>query len=118
MTTSDIKADEYFRSSTTTETYEPFIVNGTAVGEVHWIRQTAVGGNTLLAGLWRAEPLTTPYFFGEDEVIHALEGELEIVLETGESVTLTAGDIASFSKGTNSVWTVKSSFKKLFVISG
>lgn len=112
-------AAAYSASAVAAEEYEPFIVEGTAVGEVHWIRNEAAGDNsTLLVGLWRSEPITTPYFFGEDETIHALEGELRIELADGEVVTMQAGDIASFAKGTTSTWTVVSSFKKLFIISG
>ena len=59
------------------------------------------------------------YPFGADETIHALEGELVIdLVETGETVVLKPGDVASFTKGTKSTWTVTSPFKKLFVISG
>jgi len=37
--------------------------------------------------------------------------------ETGERVELKAGDIASFPKGTRSVWTFSEPFKKFTVIS-
>ena len=119
MSQNTTTAAAYKASTIDAEDYGPFMVDGTAVGEVHWIRNEAAGANdTLLVGLWRSEPTTVPYFFGEDETIHALEGELQITLESGEVVTLTPGDIASFDKGTKSTWTIMSSFKKLFIISG
>lgn len=105
-------------SSADAEAYEPFLVDGTAVGEVHWIRKEGSEGRTLFVGLWRHTPSTFPYNFGEDETIYALEGALEVAIDGGETVTLRAGDIYSFAKGTTSTWTVVEPFKKLFVISG
>jgi uncharacterized cupin superfamily protein len=109
---------EYSQSVADASAYEPFIVGGEAVGEVHWIRTEGAEGATLAVGLWRSEPASFPYPFNADETIHALEGELVIDLESGEKVVLGPGDIASFTKGTNSTWTVTAPFKKLFVISG
>lgn len=109
----------YARSAVTAEEWEPFVVGGEAVGEVHWIRTEGAEGATLNVGLWRSEPQSFPYPFTADETIHALEGELVIdMVETGEKVVLKPGDVASFTKGTRSTWTVTSPFKKLFVISG
>lgn len=110
---------EYARSVITAKEWEPFVVGGVAIGEVHWIRTEGAEGATLNVGLWRSEPQTFPYPFNADETIHALEGELIIdLVESGEKVTLKPGDVASFTKGTKSTWTVAEPFKKLFVISG
>lgn len=112
------KTAEYAKSETTTEDYEPFMVGGEAIGEVHWIRTEGAEGATLAVGLWRSEPQAFPYPFNADETIHALRGELVVDLESGEKVTLRPGDIASFTKGTKSMWSVTQPFEKLFVISG
>ena len=117
MTTNSTTA-AYFTSTTASTAYEPFLVAGEAAGEVHWIRNGGSGSSTLAVGLWRSEPSTFPYPFGDDETIHVLEGELDIELASGEVVCLTPGDVVSFPKGTESTWTVRSPFKKLFVISG
>lgn len=109
---------EYAMSLATAEEWEPFVVGGEALGEVHWVRTEGAEGATLAVGLWRCDPQSFPYPFSADETIHALEGELVIDLESGDKVTLRAGDIASFTKGTMSTWTVTQPFKKLFVISG
>ncbi len=113
-----LTAKEFSISSVEATEWEPFMVDGTAVGEVHWVRSEGAEGAALAVGLWRSEPQSFPYPFGADETIHALEGELLVELESGESVTLTPGDVVSFTKGTMSTWTVVSPFKKLFVISG
>lgn len=112
------KSTEYALAATSTDDYEPFVVGGEAIGEVHWIRTEGSEGATLAVGLWRSEPQSFPYPFNADETIHALEGELVVELESGEKVTLRSGDIASFTKGTKSMWIVTQPFKKLFVISG
>ena len=43
---------------------------------------------------------------------------LEVKLEDGETLNLGPGDLVSFTKGTNSTWTVKTPFKKFFIVSG
>ncbi|OZC63704.1 hypothetical protein CH306_26070 [Rhodococcus sp. 15-725-2-2b] len=94
------------------------MVGDKAVGEVHWVRTTAADeGKTLFIGLWRSDEQTFPYPFNQDETIHVLEGELLVEYPSGEKVTFVAGDIASFTKGTTTTWTVVKPFKKLFVIS-
>jgi hypothetical protein len=113
------QTSEYARSVITAQEWEPFVVGGVAIGEVHWIRTEGAEGATLNVGLWRSEPQSFAYPFNADETIHALEGELIIdLVESGEKVMLKAGDVASFTKGTKSTWTVAEPFKKLFVISG
>jgi hypothetical protein len=112
------KTAEYAKSDAATEDYEPFMVGGEAIGEVHWIRTEGAEDATLAVGLWRSEPQSFPYPFNADETIHALKGELVVDLESGEKVTLRPGDVASFTKGTKSTWTVTQPFAKLFVISG
>ena len=113
------QTSEYARSTASADEWEPFMAGGEAVGEVHWIRTDGAEGATLNVGLWRSEPQSFPYPFAADETIHALEGELVVdLVESGEQVVLRPGDIASFTKGTKSTWTVTRPFKKFFVISG
>ncbi|GAA4559449.1 cupin domain-containing protein [Pseudonocardia xishanensis] len=116
--TSDLSAATSYHASTVdAPDYEPFIVGDTAIGEVHWIRRGGAGGTTLAVGLWRSGPQDFPYPFATDETIHVLEGVLDIKLASGELVTLRAGDVASFVKGTSSHWTVREPFRKLFIVS-
>jgi len=118
MTQTGQTARAYERTDSDATTFEPFIVGGQAIGEVHWLRAEGSDGRTLAAGLWRAEPMSFPYPFANDETIHVLEGQLEVKLEDGETLNLGPGDLVSFTKGTNSTWTVKTPFKKFFIVSG
>ena len=96
--------------------YEPFVVDGQAVGEIRWLPSPDRAGAKLEVGLWRSDPATYDYFFVTDETFCVLEGAVTIELsETGERLELTQGDTAYFREGTRSVWTITQPFKK-FVI--
>lgn len=99
--------------------YEPMRVAGEEVGEAHWLRTEGSHGNEHEACLWRTDaPARYEYLFTGDESFHVLEGSVSIELvDTGERIELKEGDIASFVKGTRSVWTFDEPFKKFTVIS-
>jgi uncharacterized cupin superfamily protein len=100
--------------------YEPLIIDGEPIGEVHWLRAEGSDGNPHEACLWRTSaPATYDYLFTGDESFLVLDGTASIELvETGETVELKAGDLASFDKGTRSVWKFTEPFKKFTVITG
>lgn len=102
------------------EDYEPLMIDGEQIGEEHCLRSTGSQGNAHEACLWRTDaPARYDYLFPGDESFCVLEGSVTIELvETGERVELKAGEIASFDKGTRSVWTFSEPFKKFTVISG
>lgn len=63
--------------------------------------------------LWRSDPATYDCLFTGDEAFHVLEGAASIeLLDTEEKIELPAGNIAYFSAGTRSIWTVTQPFKK------
>jgi uncharacterized protein len=99
--------------------YEPMVIEGVEVGEAHWLRTKGSHGNPHEACLWRTDaPARYEYLFTGDESFQVLEGSVSIELvDTGEHVELNAGDIASFDKGTRTIWTFTESFKKFTVIS-
>jgi len=105
-------------SNVSAEQYEPFLHDGEAFGEVHWLRTESGGDGMLYAGLWKHPPADFPYLFPGDETFQVLDGEVTIDAEGGDSVTLRPGDIASFAKGQSSTWHITKPFKKFFVISG
>jgi uncharacterized cupin superfamily protein len=99
------------------EGFEPDIIDGSPVGESHRIEPRGDGQVKLNASLWRSEPATYDYLFEGDEAFHVVEGAATIELpDTGETVEVGAGDVAYFSAGTRSVWTITEKFKKFTVI--
>jgi uncharacterized cupin superfamily protein len=99
------------------EGYEPFMVEGTQVGEIRWLRpDEGSSPSALEVGLWRSDPATYDYLFATDETFHVVEGAVTIELpDRSERLELRVGDIAYFSAGTHSVWRITKPFKK-FVI--
>jgi uncharacterized cupin superfamily protein len=101
------------------EGYEPDIVDGAQVGEFRGLELTGGSANELDVGLWRSDPATYDYLFASDEAFHVVAGAATIELpDTGERIELRVGDIAYFSAGTRSVWTITEPFKKFVVMSG
>jgi uncharacterized cupin superfamily protein len=109
------EANTLNRTSVTTEDFEPFMIGDKQAGEVHWLGTTNSSGEATYSGLWRCEPMTFDYEFPGDEYIHVLDGSLEVKTDA-ETYQLNKGDVVLFHKGIKSVWTIKSSFKKFFVI--
>ena len=98
---------------------EGHIVSGDPKARVHWIRREPSGDGILQTGLFMAQPSVCRWVFEGDETIYVIEGEVRIdFVESGETVELTAGDIGSFPKGVDAIWTFKKPFKEFFVLCG
>ena len=108
----------------TTEDYEDMSLEGHVVAgdpraRIHWIRTEGSGVGMLQAGLFTAQPSVCRWVFEGDETVYVIEGEVRIdFVESGESIELHAGDIGSFPKGVDAIWTFKKPYKELFVLSG
>jgi uncharacterized cupin superfamily protein len=102
---------------------EPFngfaeVLEGDPAAGVAWLRTTASGNGTLYAGIFVVQPSRFRYDFAQDECLHVIEGDVQIVVVGEPPVRLRAGDVAAFSAGTASTWTVHAPLRKFFVISG
>jgi uncharacterized cupin superfamily protein len=99
------------------EDYEPDIIEGAQVGEFHQIQPKGGSAEKLDASLWRSDPGKYCYLFAGEEAFHVVEGAATVELpDTGERIELRAGDVAFFTAGTRSVWTITEPFKKFTVI--
>ena len=105
----------FLKTTVSAENYEPFMIGDKQAGEVHWLSVTNSSDQPTYSGLWKCDPMTFDYEFPGDEYIHVLEGSLLVETES-ESYELNKGDVVLFNKGIKSVWTIKRSFKKFFVI--
>jgi len=75
---------EYARSVITAEDFEPFVVGGEAIGEVHWIRTEGAEGATLAEDALRAHVRqalagykTPKRIFATTEVLRASNGKCQ-----------------------------------------
>lgn len=88
-------------------------------GEIAVLRESAYNGNLFVTAFWRAEPATSPLYdfpLG-DESGYVVHGRATIeLLDTGETVQLSPGDLYSFRKGTLSRWTIHEPFQKFVVV--
>ena len=99
-----VKQPTEIKKSTDAPTeFEPFplpeVLDGDPRGQVHWLRTAGSGEATLMAGIFVGQPSRFRYTFETDETFHVIEGRVTIVLDSGDSVTLGPGDIASFPQG-------------------
>lgn len=97
--------------------FEPF-----ALGQVQWLRRPGDNGNEKLSGgLWKVTPEEAPEPFDlpieEDETIYIVSGHLRIEVQGGDDLDLTAGSMASLSKGATTRWTVLEPTLEFFVYS-
>jgi uncharacterized cupin superfamily protein len=102
------------------EPYDGFdaVLAGEPNARVSWLRTGSAGEGILYAGMFVLEPSVIRYTFAGDESFHVLQGDLDIAVDGGDVVTLRPGDLVSFPKGARSTWTVRSTLRKFFVISG
>jgi uncharacterized cupin superfamily protein len=108
---------EYVVDRVDAEAYEPDIIDGSQVGEFHQIEARGTSADKLDACLWRSNPATYDYLFEGDEAFHVVEGAATIELpDSGETIEVRVGDVAYFSAGTRSIWTITEPFKKFTVI--
>jgi uncharacterized cupin superfamily protein len=106
-------AEGVFRSSLTTNAYEPDEEVGGGVVQ-HVFRDDA----TVQAGLYRAPsgPGDPEFFvFEHEEAFLVLEGSVEIEIEDGPIFELHSGDMASIRKGVRCAWRERPGFKKFWV---
>jgi uncharacterized cupin superfamily protein len=114
----EIARAEYVVDRVDAEGYQPDIVDGTQVGESHALEPKGASANALDVSVWRCDPATFDYLFAGDEAFHVVAGAATVELpDTEETIELRVGDVAYFSAGTRSVWTITEPFKKFVVIS-
>ena len=112
--------DQVRRTNIRTAASEPCVTSdGRTIGDAEWLRRRNDGAWSHTAMLWRCQPMSFDYTFGGDESFILISGHVRITLKAGgQVIDLRTGDVASFSKGTRSVWTVVEPIEKFTVVSG
>ncbi len=62
--------------------------------------------------LWEREESVFDWHYDERETAYVIEGEVEVETETGEVLTIEAGDLVVFPQGLDTVWRIKEDIKK------
>jgi uncharacterized protein len=111
---------EIRRTAVGAEAWVPCVTSdGRTIGDAEWLRRRTDDGWSHTAMLWRCDPMSFDYEFSGDESFIIISGSVRIKLEPGaETIELKKGDVASFPKGTRSVWTIVEPLEKFTVVSG
>lgn len=91
------------------ERWEPLEIDGVRTGDIHWI-VAPVEGSTRTVAMWQVlagdAPASWEVTFESAEVMHVLEGQLEITVDGEQPVVLKPGDVAYYPAGVRSTWRV------------
>jgi uncharacterized cupin superfamily protein len=90
-----------------------WIIAGSPVSRIKLLHEAP--DTRYAVALWDCTAGTFRWYFGYDEVVHILEGEVTIREDNGTERTLRAGDIAMFPKGATNVWKVDSYVRKIAI---
>lgn len=71
------------------------------------------GDRAAYTALWDCTSGTFRWFFGWDETVHILQGEVHVTAEDGSVHHLRAGDVAYFKAGTWATWRVDNYVRKV-----
>jgi uncharacterized cupin superfamily protein len=91
---------------------------------VDWLEQgnpTASGAvlsksddSRVVRGVWECTPGRFRWNFTYDETVIVVKGRATVELESGETISLSPGDMAFFERGQWSTWTIHEPFRKAF----
>ena len=90
-----------------------WILEGAPIARIKFL--TAAPDERYVVALWDCTAGRFRWYFGYDEVVHILEGEVIVREDDGAERTLGPGDIALFPKGSTNVWHVPRYVRKIAV---
>lgn len=62
--------------------------------------------------IWTKEVAEFPWYYDEPEMCYFLEGDVIVMPENGEPVSICKGDLVTFPTGLSCVWLIKKDVKK------
>jgi len=62
--------------------------------------------------IWTKEASIFPWTYDEKEVCYFLEGEVVVIPDSGEPVTLGRGDLVTFPAGMSCTWDIRTPVRK------
>jgi uncharacterized cupin superfamily protein len=88
-----------------------WILSGNPVARL--ARHSVADDKASNTALWDCTAGTFRWFFGWDETVYILDGEVRVTSESGNEFVLRAGDIAYFRAGTWATWRVDQYVRKI-----
>jgi uncharacterized cupin superfamily protein len=79
------------------------------------VQLTASDDGLVTTHLWDCTAGRFHWYFGVDEIVHILDGEVHVTDDRGETVTLRTGDVGHFALHSHSIWHVPEYVRKLAV---
>lgn len=83
-----------------------------SAGEYAWIRE---GKAQFWRGTEETMPKVAPYPFARAEIVHVVEGAVDIEMPDGKTIHLGVGDVGAFDRNQDTTWTFTFPFTKLSV---
>lgn len=77
------------------------------------VQLTASDDGLLSTHIWDCTAGRFHWYFGVDEVVHILDGEVRVTDDRGETIVLRTGDVGHFPLHSHSVWEVPEYVRKL-----
>lgn len=62
--------------------------------------------------IWSKEASEFPWTYDEQEICYLLEGEVEVTVDSGETVSFKAGDLVTFPRGMSCHWKILKDVRK------
>jgi uncharacterized protein len=87
------------------------VIDGTPVARS--VQLTASADGLVSTHLWDCTAGRFHWYFGVDEIVHILDGEVHVTDDDGQTVVLGVGDIGHFALHSHSVWHVPDYVRKL-----
>jgi uncharacterized cupin superfamily protein len=87
------------------------VIAGAPVARSAKLTESADG--LLSTHVWDCTAGRFHWYFGVDEVVHILDGEVHVTDDRGETVVLRTGDVGHFPLHSHSVWEVPEYVRKL-----
>lgn len=109
-------------STSSDPTLEPWQPEGVTIhegdpqGRGFTLTEVEEDGHMVGVYIFECEPSRTTYYLENNEIVHVLEGEVEIRLDDGDKVEMGPGDTCFLAKGQNSHWWFKTRFKEVAVL--
>lgn len=77
------------------------------------VELTRSGDGLISTYIWDCTAGEFHWYFGVDEIVHILDGEVHVTDDAGTTVTLGPGDVGHFALGSHTVWHVPQYVRKL-----